>query len=471
MFCTTCSTVYPSHETLAFVGYGCRDYKTSALIRHSGSQKHTSAVARLSRKDTQKIEQALSGLSDNELSVVASMKTSYFIAKHNLPVSLHGELHQFLQSMECPTATDAKYTYSHHESQQDFYDVMSEVIEDNMKQQLKDSDFVAVMIDESTDVSVSKRLIMYIKLLNEGKADTHFVRNVEILNGTADVITTKLQDIFQEMSIPSKNIVSFASDGASVMVGSKNGVAKKLKDLNPLLVNVHCVGHRLTLAVSQAATAIAYMKQLQDNVGVIFNYFKYSAVRTNKLKEMQSVYEEQAVRLGEWHKIRWLSLQSAVSTLLKCYGALSATLDNDATNGNATASGLHRFIKRSKFLLTCALLMDTMTVIMPVNKLFQKKDVDLSAISPAIENAVKLMKKLKKSPGLKEEEVREELHQAARGKDSRDEESEDDESSSSSSYHGVRVSHFSKFYIKQFESVRHQYIDSEEPACLRWMLD
>ena len=35
--------------------------------------------------------------------------------------SSHGELHQFLKAMECPTAADANYTYSHRECQQDFY--------------------------------------------------------------------------------------------------------------------------------------------------------------------------------------------------------------------------------------------------------------------------------------------------------------------------------------------------------------
>ena len=57
-------------------------------------------------------------------------------------------------------------------------------------------------------------------------------------------------------------MVCFSSDGASVMLGRINGVATKLRELTPAMVCIHCAGHRVTLAVSQATDGIAYIKPM-----------------------------------------------------------------------------------------------------------------------------------------------------------------------------------------------------------------
>ena len=47
-------------------------------------------------------------------------------------------------------------------------------------------------------------------------------------------------------------VIMFTSDGASVMLGSNNGVQTKLKSIVPCLMEFHCVAHREALAVSHA---------------------------------------------------------------------------------------------------------------------------------------------------------------------------------------------------------------------------
>ena len=47
-----------------------------------------------------------------------------------------------------------------------------------------------------------------------------------------------------EKNIPISNIVSTAADGASTMMGRRNGILKLLKVDNPDMITVHCVIHR-----------------------------------------------------------------------------------------------------------------------------------------------------------------------------------------------------------------------------------
>ena len=55
------------------------------------------------------------------------------------------------------------------------------------------------------------------------------------------------------------NVTYFASDGPSVMLGAKNGVVAHLKRDNPTVLNMHCMNHRLQLAVSKSFISILWL--------------------------------------------------------------------------------------------------------------------------------------------------------------------------------------------------------------------
>ena len=56
-------------------------------------------------------------------------------------------------------------------------------------------------------------------------------------------------------------LCSFGSDGCVAMVGRVSGVASRLKVCQPCLVSVHCINHRLALAVAHAADNMPYLKR------------------------------------------------------------------------------------------------------------------------------------------------------------------------------------------------------------------
>ena len=56
----------------------------------------------------------------------------------------------------------------------------------------------------------------------------------------------------QAYTLSTDKLIGLATDGASVMVGRKNGLGAKLKDVNPRLISVHCICHKLALACTDA---------------------------------------------------------------------------------------------------------------------------------------------------------------------------------------------------------------------------
>ena len=68
-------------------------------------------------------------------------------------------------------------------------------------------------------------------------------------------------------------------------------MSAKLKDVNPFLINIHCVAHRLALCTSQAAASVEYLKEYKDILTSLFYYFKKSSLRSSRLKEIEDVLQ------------------------------------------------------------------------------------------------------------------------------------------------------------------------------------
>ena len=59
---------------------------------------------------------------------------------------------------------------------------------------------------------------------------------------------------------------SFASDEASAMTGIRNGVAERLKRVNNVMLNFHCICHRLALSCCDSGNETEHvkLKKLKD---------------------------------------------------------------------------------------------------------------------------------------------------------------------------------------------------------------
>ncbi len=76
----------------------------------------------------------------------------------------------------------------------------------------------------------------------------------ELQEADAHSIVQCLSETLSENGLDLKNCTGLGSDGASVMAGIHTGVSTQMRHLQPTLVSVHCVAHRLALAVVQAAS-------------------------------------------------------------------------------------------------------------------------------------------------------------------------------------------------------------------------
>lgn len=108
------------------------------------------------------------------------------------------------------------------------------------------------MLDESLDIAVQKKLVLFFKILVLGKAKIEFAANVEVKDGKAETIYSAVLNYLNSNNIPVKKLSGLGTDGASVMTGRHNGLAVRLQRLNAKIVAVWCVAHKLALVAHWA---------------------------------------------------------------------------------------------------------------------------------------------------------------------------------------------------------------------------
>lgn len=106
------------------------------------------------------------------------------------------------------------------------------------------------------------------------EVSTNYLANVKIHDGKGETIFNEVSKFLDISKIDRLKVMGLGTDSANVMVGEKRGLAGRMKGVNPMMISVGCIAHKLALAVSQAADKIEYLKIFQETLTSIFYYFK-----------------------------------------------------------------------------------------------------------------------------------------------------------------------------------------------------
>ena len=292
--------------------------------------------------------------------------------------------------------------YSHHSSVKDFQLAISDVLRDDIVHGVKNSDCFSLMFDESTDVSVSQNLIIYIRYLSVDKVSarveptTSFLAIRALFRANAESITSEILDVLRERQIPLDKLIGVATDGAAVMTGKKSGVIQRLKEIQPDIVATHCIAHRLALSCGGAADKIPYLVKFQGLLNDIFKYFRNSGKNSASLKAIQSIVEQasKCKKFKEVFHTRWLSFDGALQALLQNYNSL-VSLFLEESSGKALC--LHKPITSYKFLYVAHYLADVMDHLSRLSKMYQRSDLDFTDVNPLLEATIETIRELKET--------------------------------------------------------------------------
>lgn len=412
MFCKLCTKYdkLPRNGTGKWVTSGATSFRHDKLMLHERSRSHRDAKrARVEESRAQAtggIRAALEEAASHERrAVIGALKCMYYLAKNELPHTTNfSGLISLAISLGCNYMKDLNQggnaSYQSERTISEFVEVISDCIKQEVMNRMSTSDSISLMIDESTDVSILKQLVIYGRGVVKGELQCHFLGIRDLFNGQAVTIEKATLEFLQENNMDISQVSSFGSDGASVMTGRHEGVAARLRRLNGSIISIHCVAHRLALATSQASSNVPYLSRFKELLSNLFYFYHNSSVRQSGLTAIQQVLGDPILRLKQAKDVRWLSHQAAVDALRRTLPSVLTSLEREAAErGEPTACGLVRLMRKFFFVASLSLFADVLPHLCKLSKIMQSSSLDFTILQPVVDSCVRCIEQQQTTPG------------------------------------------------------------------------
>ena len=103
----------------------------------------------------------------------------------------------------------------------EFLESINVVINQEIMEKIASANFHTLTVDESTDISISKCLILYFKYRVSFEYKTTFGGIIQLKSCNASSIVTTVEEFYKKYGLELHKMVMFRSDGAAVMLGRK----------------------------------------------------------------------------------------------------------------------------------------------------------------------------------------------------------------------------------------------------------
>ncbi|XP_030756273.1 uncharacterized protein LOC115888841 [Sitophilus oryzae] len=371
----------------------CRDDYVGGVTeatRHEQSKKHQTKLK--SSKTQRSASSFFSVNSDHDNQVqTGEIRIAAFIAEHNLPIVVADHIPQLIQSI-CP---DSKIAKSICCGKTKCTGIIKNVLGNykftevvNLLQKQKFS----LLVDESTDKGTTKHLALVVRLLQTNITVDLFLTLIPIIDASSLHLYQAIKKFFNDQNIPySQNMIGFAADGANVMMGGNQSVAKYITDEIPNIFILKCSCHSFALCASYACKKLP--ESVETLVREVYKYFKYSTKKAGHFKEFQVFCNNKPHKMLQPSQTRWLSLVAVVKRVLEQWDALKLFFQNEVIED--PRNELAKLINEKMQNIFCKLYLQFLDFILPyatdLNKEMQSEKPKICKLYCSIETVYKVV--------------------------------------------------------------------------------
>ncbi|XP_062376891.1 E3 SUMO-protein ligase KIAA1586-like [Sardina pilchardus] len=271
---------------------------------------------------------------------------------------------------------------------------------------------ISITIDEST-VHGRAYMIIYVRcdVTGKGDVDNVFLDIKELAQGTdAESIYNSLRETLRGASFDDEflinNLISIATDGASVLTGKRSGVITRLKQDFPKIQSIHCLCHRLELAVHDSLKLVAGCNHFEIFVSKLYTLYNQSAKNVRLLEEAAEELNVQLLKIGQIFTIRWVSSSfRTVKAVWNNYPALARhfkVASEDPSRNDTERKkflGLHKQLSSAGFVADLACMKDMLRELQALSLRLQQRDMDIVSANCQIQMCIDVLSAMKECGG------------------------------------------------------------------------
>ncbi|XP_070550348.1 zinc finger protein 862-like [Ptychodera flava] len=361
------------------------------------------------QKKDRPILQAVANITTKQRETLTMLfNTAYAVLKAGRPFSDY----EFLCSVQLKNNIQLGENYITRIACRRFLSSIVHVIRNEINTEIKASRFLSILGDGSTDASIVEQEIVYLRYVDQTECvpKTREIDIIPLASANADGVFRALEsglqsvnlnfnDLKHEQNKDGPMLVGVNFDGAAVMMGVKSGVVKKITDIIPEVIAMHCVAHKLELAALDANKSVKYMEKFEDTIKGIYNFYHYSPKRRRELTEICAIIQQCTAHFSSVKQVRWLASKDRAVKALKMN--LPAVVMHLQHSDADKARGYYKEVTTVNFIKHIYFMLDYLSVLATLSRAFQQEGLLVMElhVPDHIECTLIALTALKNTPG------------------------------------------------------------------------
>uniref|UniRef100_A0A6Q2YYZ8 DUF4371 domain-containing protein n=1 Tax=Esox lucius TaxID=8010 RepID=A0A6Q2YYZ8_ESOLU len=298
------------------------------IYKHRDSLAHQKALCIEKQREKEVLPNMAATVTASLFEETANaLRTAYFVAKERLAFT---KMSCLVSLQETNGAKMGQLNRSEHACINMIEHVAVKMKKTVISKIKNNGSLLSITVDESSAFGISY-LVIYIRADVTGRGDVEniFLDLVELDEGTTaenvykalknSLMMAKLDDEYLK-----NHLISIATDGAAVMTGKDSGLIARLKKDFPSLKSVHCLAHKLELAVHDSLKCVTGCNHFEHFISKLYTMYHQSTKNARLLSEAASAVHISLLKIGKIFTIRWVaSSYSTVKAVWKDFPALA----------------------------------------------------------------------------------------------------------------------------------------------------
>ncbi|KAL2096749.1 hypothetical protein ACEWY4_005956 [Coilia grayii] len=276
---------------------------------------------------------------------------------------------------------------------------------------------ISITLDEST-IHGRSYMIIYLRsdVTGNGDMENVFFDLIELEGGDAEALHSALLKSLYSSGLNSdflkRNLISIATDGAAVLTGRQTGLIERLKRDFPQLQSVHCLAHRLELAVADSLKIVAGCNHFEFFISKLHSLYNQSTKNARELEKAAADLNMQILKIGKIFTIRWVASSfNTIKAVLKDFPVLArhftiASEDDTCSGAERNKyAGLLKHLTSTGFLSDLAVMKDILRELQGLSLRLQRRDTSLVDASRQIHQSIEVLTAMKDAVGKTESKI------------------------------------------------------------------